>query len=80
LTTDFEIFIDDDRYSVPSLYLISVVDHERARLHAERLLYESAHHRGVEVRHGGVRVYGAGSFAAARAHDVVQASDDSQAA
>ena len=77
---DFELFIDDDRYSVPSLYLISVVDMDRALQHAERLLDESHHHRGVEVRHDGVRVYGAGSFACSRAHESPDAADDSRAA
>jgi hypothetical protein len=46
----FELFIEDDRYTVPTLEFVQVRDVERARqLAAERLLI-SVHHRSVEVR------------------------------
>jgi hypothetical protein len=61
---DFEVFIDDDRYSVPSLYLITARNEARARAKAEELLNASDHHRGVELRRGGERLCALGSFAA----------------
>ena len=60
---DFEVFIDDDRYSVPSLYLITAHSEARARAKAEELLRASDHHQGVEVRRDGESVFGLGSFA-----------------
>lgn len=61
---DFEIFIDDDRYSVPSLYLITARNEARARTKAEELLHASDHHQGVELRQDGESIYALGSFAA----------------
>jgi hypothetical protein len=60
---DFEVFIDDDRYSVPSLYLITANGEARARAKAEELLRGSDHHHGVELRQDGERIYALGSFA-----------------
>ena len=59
---DFEVYIDDDRYSVPSLYLITAPTDAKARLAAEELLHGSDHHQGVELRRDGERIYGLGSF------------------
>jgi hypothetical protein len=59
---DFEIYIDDDRYSVPSLYLITSQSDLTARLTAEELLRSSDHHQGVELRRDGERIYGLGTF------------------
>jgi len=61
----FEVFVDDDRYTVPTLHLVSAADERRARELAESLMRESAHHRGVELRWEGARLYGAGSLAGA---------------
>ena len=58
----FEVFIDDDRYSVPTLYLITAEDAKQAKALAESIWRESRHHRGVELRRSGERLYGAGSF------------------
>jgi hypothetical protein len=58
----YEIFIDDDRYSVPSLYLITATDSARARAIAERLWQDSKHHRGVELRRDGELVFGCGTL------------------
>jgi len=58
----FEVFIDDDRYRVPSLYLIDAVDEGAARRLASKLWRESAHHLGVELRRDGVRLHGEGSM------------------
>ena len=61
---DFEVFIDDDRYSVPSLYLISAGTEARGRAIATELLHVSDHHHGVELRRDGETIYALGSFAA----------------
>jgi hypothetical protein len=59
----FEVFVDDDRYSVPTLYLISAQGDARARTMADSLWRDSKHHRGVELRREGVRIYVGGSYA-----------------
>jgi hypothetical protein len=58
----FEVYIDDDRYSVPSLYLITAVNDARARDIAQNLWRESLHHRGFEVCQEGERLFGGGSL------------------
>ena len=60
---DFEIYIDDARYSVPSLYLISAPSEARARVMAEGMLAASDLHQGVELRRDGEAIYALGSFA-----------------
>ena len=60
---DYEVYVDDSRYQVPSLYLISAGTEARARAIAEELLGSSEHHRGVELRSEGERVLGLGSLA-----------------
>ena len=65
---DYEVFIDDNRYQVPSLYLISAGDEARARAIANELWRSSAHHRGVELRKDGERLLGLGTLAAPVAH------------
>jgi hypothetical protein len=57
----FEVYIDDDRYSVPSLYLITASGDARARAMAEELWRDSDHHRGVELRRDGERLLARGS-------------------
>jgi hypothetical protein len=59
---DFEVYIDDDRYSVPSLYLITAPSDARARALAEELLVSSDHHQGVELRRDGEPIFGLGSY------------------
>ena len=59
---DFEVYVDDDRYSVPSLYLITAQSDARARAMAEELLSSSEHHQGVELRRDGESIYALGSF------------------
>jgi hypothetical protein len=49
----FEIFIHDDRYSVPTLHLVMAADEIAAVAAAESLLRASPHHRGVELWGGG---------------------------
>ena len=47
---DFEVYVDDDRYKVPSLYLISATSEARARAIVDELWRNSDHHQGVELR------------------------------
>jgi hypothetical protein len=58
----FEVYIDDDRYSVPSLYLITAVNDARARDIAENLWRDSQHHLGFELCQQGERLYGGGTL------------------
>jgi hypothetical protein len=54
---NFEFFIEDDRYTVPTLEIVLVRDAARAReLAADRLL-SSFHHLSVEVRQGGLHSF-----------------------
>jgi hypothetical protein len=64
---DYEVYVDDNRYQVPSLYLISASDEARARAIADEVWRSSAHHRGVELRRDGERLLGLGSLAPAAA-------------
>jgi hypothetical protein len=59
----FEIYIDDDRYSVPSLYLITAANEAGAREAARKLLRDSEHHLGVDLRSDGARLLALGSYA-----------------
>jgi hypothetical protein len=59
----FEIFIEDDRYSVPTLKLVSAADEMEALRLAESLLAASEHHLGVELCRDGRRLTGLGSYA-----------------
>jgi hypothetical protein len=63
---DYEVYIHDTRYLVPSLYLISASSVERALKLAEQLWRESPHHRGVEVRQDGARIAVLGTLAEAQ--------------
>jgi len=60
---DFEVYIDDDRYSVPTLYLITATGEQGARAKAQEVLDASDHHQGVELRQDGERIFVLGSFA-----------------
>ena len=71
----FELFIDDDRYSVPTLRLLSTDNAAWAHNLAKLALQESSHHLGVELYGGERRLLRLGSFrsprpGAARAHCV----------
>jgi hypothetical protein len=60
----YQLYIEDVRYSVPTLYFVECVDDARAGEIARRKLAESQAHRGVEVRRGDQRILGLGSYAA----------------
>ena len=63
----FEIYVDDDRYAVPTLHLIMADDQEKARIIVERMLDDSPHHLGAEICLAGERLVGLGTFAVRRA-------------
>lgn len=72
---DFEIYVDDARYAVPSLYLISAGSEIRARAIATEMLQASDHHQGVELRRDGESLYALGSFATMTGGVVRESSD-----
>jgi hypothetical protein len=49
----FEIYVEDDRYKVPTLHIITTLDSAAMRVIAEKLAIESPHHLSVEVRESG---------------------------
>jgi hypothetical protein len=59
----FELYVDDDRYAVPTLHLIFAWSRVAALEIADGLLRESEHHLGAELRQGGEKLAGLGSFA-----------------
>jgi hypothetical protein len=59
----FEIYVDDDRYAVPTLHLMPADDVANAREIVSRLLSENIHHRGAELCFEGRLIVGIGSFA-----------------
>lgn len=60
-----EFFIEDARYGVPSLHLLTCPAGGVAAM-AERLLRQSANHRTVEVRRRGQVIYSAKRYQVAR--------------
>jgi hypothetical protein len=62
----FEVFVYDDRYSVPTLQLISADDDFEARQAADALLRASPHHLGVELWRGGDQIAALGVCAERR--------------
>ena len=62
----FEIFVHDDRYSVPTLHLVSADEFSMAEAAAEALLRANAHHRGVELCHDGEQLLVLGDCAERR--------------
>jgi len=53
----YTIFIEDDRYSVPTLVMIDTSSRARAEQLALEKLLDSPHHRAVELRLGDKLVY-----------------------
>ena len=45
----FEVYVDDDRYAVPTLQFIAASDEADALRNLERLVQESPHHLGGEL-------------------------------
>jgi hypothetical protein len=59
----FQLYIEDVRYAVPTLYFVECSDESRATEIAFRKLAESQFHLGVEVRRGDECILGIGSYA-----------------
>lgn len=53
----FQLQIDDDRYSIPSLLFLEAASAGRAKVRAEEILERSPHHRSVEVYEGETLVF-----------------------
>lgn len=68
----FEVYIDDSRYSVPTLYLIAA-NEAGAIAAARRMVSDSPHHLGAELRLDGRRLIGFGSLA--RKGEAAEAED-----
>jgi hypothetical protein len=60
LLSAFEIFVHDDRYSVPTLHLVPAAYESAARRLAQVLLLSSAHHQGVELWRDGEQLLSLG--------------------
>jgi hypothetical protein len=71
---DFEVYVDDSRYAVPSLYLISARSVTEAQAMAEKVWRSGEHHLGVELRHNGERVAAFGSLTVSARDDCEEAS------
>jgi hypothetical protein len=59
----FEIYVEDDRYAVPTLHLVAAEDEADARRIVDRLIQENAHHLAAELYSEGHLLDGFGSFA-----------------
>jgi len=58
----FAFYVDDDRYTVPTLKLESCVGEEQALARAKTMLGQSPHHLGVEACLDGERLFGIGTY------------------
>ena len=72
LQETYELYVEDDRYAVPTLLLISARSEAEAMETAWRVVAESIHHRGAELCLGGRRLAGIGSFAIRELPDVTR--------
>ena len=61
----FEVYIDDSRYTVPTLHLIAADEVEAVQA-ARRMLADSPYHLGAELCLDGRRLIGFGTFATRR--------------
>ena len=61
----FELYVDDSRYTVPTLYLIAA-DEAGAVEAARRMVIDSPYHLGAELCLDGRRLIGFGTFATCR--------------
>jgi hypothetical protein len=50
-------FVDDDRYSVPTMMFMNIRDRASARAFAKKSLLASPHHSRVEVRENDVLMF-----------------------
>lgn len=63
LRPTFEIYLDDSRYTVPTLYLVPADDADAARRIVEQMMEESVHHLGAELCFDGQLLAAMGTFA-----------------
>jgi hypothetical protein len=70
----FEFFIEDDRYTVPSLELVQARDADRALQLAAERFWASSHHLSVEVRRASARIFFVSRPAARRGADAAHRS------
>jgi hypothetical protein len=59
---DFQFYVTDDRYTVASLYLLSIRDEDSARRIAERILVDP-HHIAVDVWERDTKLFSIGEDA-----------------
>ena len=72
---EFQIFVTDDRYSIPTLYIVEAASAARACELAEGIFAESRHHLGVEVFDEASCILTLGVVGTARATDSITPGD-----
>ncbi len=70
----YQFFINDDRYTVPTLEFVQVRDAERARQLATDRLRLSSHHLSIEVRVGNEPLFSIVRTEAAKGADAAHRS------
>jgi len=65
----YQMFIEDSRYTVPTLKFVTAADGGRARNLAEATLLENKFHQGVEVYLSSLWLFGVGSLAGGRVEE-----------
>ena len=73
--TAFQLFIDDDRYAVPTLRILAVRNAARARALARQAMADCPHHLGVELYDEEQRVLALGTLRTPRAEAPRRLSD-----
>jgi hypothetical protein len=56
----YALYVEDDRYSIPTLVLVPAASDGRAKAKATELLLESPHHLSVEVSRNGITLFTVG--------------------
>lgn len=72
----FELYLDDARYSVPTLHLIAAADESAAFETARHMLAGNPNYRGAELCRDGERLGGLGSFSTRRLPPEARAASD----
>ena len=57
----FLLYIEDNRYSIPTLRIVTALHAGRVRELAEELMKDNEHHLGVEVFEDDKRLFGLGA-------------------
>jgi hypothetical protein len=61
---EFQVFVTDARYAIPTFHIVHAASEARARAVAEQILAESPHHLGIEVFDDGARLFSLGDIGA----------------